>query len=770
MMHLAYPNVKQAQFQACVRYLSLPQSEAPQPPYGLADPKTPNLTAVHHVVQEFVPERVDQVVQGTIAQVYEIADAPGAWQGSSLDLAYLLALIRCSRPFALEALADTGDVWCTGALGVLDGHPMLQGVDQPGFNAKLDGFLAQRHDRLFLVPTANFTSAHSDLCHQHQVQVLTLAAFRGALPAALAAGGWSIPGVVLVGTHELPLLSATLFQPAPARAPQPWSPGAGAPRRPYKFLDPFGLTDTGLFCGRDQEIAQLQRQFHGTRLLILYGESGTGKTSLIQAGLLPSLPVERYAWVLVRMVHEEPTAAIKAALVREFGLDRQFLDRTLVDVVTAATAALGKTVVLVLDQFEEFFLRHDATVRQQFPDELHACLDAPRLAFQVLIALREDYFAQLATFQEAIPAIFHHTMRLTRFTLEQARDAVVQPAQRLGLSIDEAFVQNNFIPQLADAAHIIELPLLQIVCESWYQQTEEAHQATIGHGEYTALGDIRTVLERYLTTTLRQFGAEQQQAREVLKALVTGDNTARALFPEELLSRLHTAGLPLTRQELEQRFLRRLVQARLVRATEVDGQTRYELTHEFLITQITTWIEASDRDRIKALEMLTRSYEVYQITGQLLSAQALEMIEPWQAQLVLPEGQQAFLTQSQRAGRRQRVTFWRNVAGAAACLVLLLLAGGGVWYWDAYQREHVEHYAQVITRWGLPDGVGRLTAEQVRQRNASLAFRKYGRRGPVHEVRLVNSWGTYHPVGFHTALGCSLVAQPAIRGDGRRPL
>jgi len=172
-----------------------------------------------------------------------------------------------------------------------------------------------------------------------------------------------------------------------------------------------------------------------------------------------------------------------------------------------------------------------ATVRQQFPDELHACLDAPRLAVQVLIALREEHFAPLATFQEAIPTIFHHTMRLTRFTLAQARDAVVQPARRLGLSIDEAFVQNDFIPQLADAAHIIELPLLQIVCEAWYQQTEEARQATIGPGEYNALGDIRTVLERYLTTTLRQFGAEQQQAREVLKALVTGDNTDRASSP-----------------------------------------------------------------------------------------------------------------------------------------------------------------------------------------------------------------------------------------------
>ena len=56
----------------------------------------------------------------------------------------------------------------------------------------------------------------------------------------------------------------------------------------------------------------------------------------------------------------------------------------------------------------------------------------------------------------------------------------------------------------------------------------------------------------------------------------------------------------------------------------------------------------------------------------------------------------------------------------------------------------------MITRWGLPEGVGRLSAEHVRQRNASLAFHKHGRRGPVHEIRLVNSRGTYHPVGFNT--------------------
>src|SRR5262249_41111547 len=80
-----------------------------------------------------------------------------------------------------------------------------------------------------------------------------------------------------------------------------------------------------------------------------------------------------------------------------------------------------------------------------------------------------------------------------------------------------------------------------------------------------------------------------------------------------------------------------------------------------------------------------------------------------------------------------------------------------------------EYYAQVITRWGLPEGVEHLTAAQVRQRNTSLAFRKDGRRGPVHEIRLVNSRGTYHPVGFHTALGAlsSLNPLPEVMGGDR---
>ena len=85
--------------------------------------------------------------------------------------------------------------------------------------------------------------------------------------------------------------------------------------------------------------------------------------------------------------------------------------------------------------------------------------------------------------------------------------------------------------------------------------------------------------------------------------------------------------------------------------------------------------------------------------------------------------------------------FWRHVVWVARVLALLLLAGIGGWYWDAYYREHVEYYANVIKRKGLPEGIGRLTDEQFRRRNSTLMFIRRGRQGAVHEIRQVNSRG-----------------------------
>src|SRR5438132_1521772 len=226
MIHLAYPNVEPVAgeyvFRACVRYLALSSSQTPPQGYGPASPHTPDLKEVHEAVEDLAPECVEQLFQSPTARLYEKADrVDRPWQGSSLDLAYLLALIHCCRSFVFDDAVDVGDVWCTGAIQLKEGQPVLRAVELPGFQAKVEGFFAQTHDRLFIVPkaNANLVRMTNDLFDPYRV--LTLAAFIEALKATLQGSRWPEPTVVLVGTFELPKLVATLFQAPTARAHPP---------------------------------------------------------------------------------------------------------------------------------------------------------------------------------------------------------------------------------------------------------------------------------------------------------------------------------------------------------------------------------------------------------------------------------------------------------------------------------------------------------------------------------------------------------------------
>jgi Novel STAND NTPase 1/WD domain, G-beta repeat len=443
-------------------------------------------------------------------------------------------------------------------------------------------------------------------------------------------------------------------------------------RSPYKFLNYFETKDADLFFGRDQEIRELQRKFHRSRLLVLHGESGAGKTSLILAGLIPQLPADGYIPVYVRAL-EEPTRVIKETMLREWGMDRQHSDLPLAAFLDAATACVSKTLVLILDQFEEFFLRFPPEVRQTFHRDLGSCL-AARLDIRVIIALREDYFGLLAEFQDAIPDIFTDQMHLSRLTKPQALAAAVEPVKRIGLTIDEVLVAEVILPKLDEPAQGIAPPLLQIVCDAFYQHAQDHGRTHIGAMDYEAIGDVQQALGRYLDRTMPQFHREHLQARAVLKALVTAEGTKRASFVGEITSRLQTMGVDLPGETIERNFLRKLEQARLVRAEEVEGHTRYELTHEFLVQKIEEWIAENERELTKRLELIDRGYERYLATHLLLQPVELRFIAPFEEQLVLPEEKRRFLQQSRQEANRQRRKL-QLIVGLSLLMVAVVVGG-----------------------------------------------------------------------------------------------
>jgi hypothetical protein len=204
---------------------------------------------------------------------------------------------------------------------------------------------------------------------------------------------------------------------------------------------------------------------------------------------------------------------------------------SLAEFLLQVTEHVSKTVVIVLDQFEEFFLRFPEEAREQFEKEFAACLETPRLDAKFLIVLRSDYFASLAAFENSIPQIFRHQLQLEHLTEAQALEAVVKPAERLGIQVNEAMVQIRLLPELISEEGI-EPPLLQIVCDALYQNAQSEGRQEIGMADYEAIGDVKGALGKYLDDKLRQFGKNQRIAKTVLKALITTEGTKCASFVE----------------------------------------------------------------------------------------------------------------------------------------------------------------------------------------------------------------------------------------------
>jgi hypothetical protein len=139
------------------------------------------------------------------------------------------------------------------------------------------------------------------------------------------------------------------------------------------------------------------------RLAVLYGASGTGKTSLLRAGVLPRLATDRYTVVTVRLLEGEPTQTLKAVLRRQLTVVPWAMEQSLVECVHTAAQAWGTTIVIVLDQFEEFFLRFPHQVREAFAQELGACVADTTLACALSSPCERTFMAIWGSFRTPSP-------------------------------------------------------------------------------------------------------------------------------------------------------------------------------------------------------------------------------------------------------------------------------------------------------------------------------------------------------------------------------
>ncbi|WP_284740321.1 hypothetical protein [Amycolatopsis sp. RTGN1] len=342
---------------------------------------------------------------------------------------------------------------------------------------------------------------------------------------------------------------------------------------PYLGLTTFEPADANLFFGRRPLVEQLCENLAESSFVAVFGPSGSGKSSLLRAGLIPALR-ERDPDVTTVLL--SPGAHPPADLVAPG-------DRT-------------KRLVVVVDQFEEIFtLCQDATERTAFIEALLMAVETDDRV-QVVLGVRADFYGRCADHPPLVEALRDHQVLIGAMTEEQLRSVIVNPAEHQGLKVEAGLVE-TIVAEVAgqpDALPLVSHALL----ETWHRRRGQ----TLTLAAYRAAGGVRGAIAKTADHAYQDFGPEERQlAKEVflrLTALGEGtEDTRRRVDHEELLGT--------GRRKTMAAVLERLAQARLVALDE----NTVTVTHEALIRgwpALRSWL-IEERQLLRSHRSLTEA-------------------------------------------------------------------------------------------------------------------------------------------------------------------
>jgi WD40 repeat protein len=400
---------------------------------------------------------------------------------------------------------------------------------------------------------------------------------------------------------------------------------------PYKGLNYFDETDADLFVGREALTNKLVERFlshassgslHEERFLAVVGASGSGKSSLVRAGLVPALhwnqasadwsihiftpgahPLESLAECLLQQNKSaEASATLIGDLVRDTHSLHLFNKRSTQFENTAR-------VLLVIDQFEELFaLCRSETERTLFIDNLLTSaseLDGPT---GVIITLRADFYAHCAAYVQLREALAHHQEYIGPMSEEELRRAIEEPAGHGHWEFEPGLV--DLLLHDAGAGHEPgALPLLShALLETWQRRRGR----TLTLSGYTSSGGVRGAIAETAESvyTDQLTNAQQAIARRIFLRLtelgdemLTGDTRRRATFNELILKPEEAA--------TTQAVLKSLADARLITTNE----DSVEVAHEALIREWPTlrgWLE-DNREGLRLQRQFTDAAQEWEM-------------------------------------------------------------------------------------------------------------------------------------------------------------
>ncbi|WP_241018587.1 PDZ domain-containing protein [Paraburkholderia sp. Tr-20389] len=580
---------------------------------------------------------------------------------------------------------------------------------------------------------------------------------------------------------------------------------------PYPGLRPFRYDESDVFFGRERQIDLLIERLARNHFLAVIGSSGCGKSSLVRAGLLPALnagfmaqvgsrwrivemrpgdhPVQRLTCALTdahlfgpTLPVEEASAFIEACLRRgPLGI---------VEVLNSADALRDQALLLLVDQFEETFRYSEPRPLDEaeaFVALILASTAQRNVPIYVVLTMRSDYLGDCAAFRDLAEAVSNSQYLTPRLTRGELKLAIEGPARVFGGQIDPKLL-NRLLNDFDNEAD--QLPLLQhaLAC-MWERQVDSGSDSPhLTMADCEAIGGVRMALSNQADAILAELPSDQQHIAQAMFRRLTGSSSGRrdvrapsrvaevaeiaCVAPEEVIA-------------VVEAFARTDRGLLLVPEGPLRADSMLDICHESLIRQWTRLSEWSEKEALSAetyrlLEQTARRWKKGE--AALWSTPDLENALAWEARekptatwarryggdfdramefLRASETRHQADVAAKEASRRHQLRRYRQTVYGLIAL-LILTSGAVAIYWYATQREYATYYNTFVEHWGVPQGYGRLTEAQVRERPLSIRIVTHGRFGRVLRMEAVNSFGDCEPENS--------ITQPLDNGSDNNPL
>src|ERR1700730_13211262 len=431
---------------------------------------------------------------------------------------------------------------------------------------------------------------------------------------------------------------------------------------PFVGPTPFEESDMDRFFGRQREIEELLSLIIAHRSVLVYAQSGTGKTSLVNAGVIPLLKRRAFNVLPPARVEGLIPAQIKPTAIenifayhalRSWTETREILVAS--DLVRFLKAAVPSatpddeappTTVLVLDQFEEFFTCNAQRWHERVPffRQLVEALTNIR-SLKIVFVMREEFLAQMEPFAEVLPQKLRNRMHLERLRERPALAAIAHPLRMRNLQFEpgaaEELVRDLCKIRVVDADKVCEVPgefvepvHLQVVCQSIWRNLPEdwknplmagsEKSPQITRAQVETFGDVNDALAHYYERAVQSASIdagihEGPLRRWIAESLITSAGTRGMV----LSSAADPAGIP-------KQALRVLDRTHVIHTADRAGTAWYELTHDRFIEAIQKsnrqWIKSFGRAE-ETRKWLEERATLYVNTGELLDDADLRAAE-----------------------------------------------------------------------------------------------------------------------------------------------